>query len=319
MNKTEAPTLKPFDNIVTKTILAIIILLGFIGLSLAINGNLVGIPIFIVGLLMMKVGLTEHSADPRTAGLLTFWDSPIEISGECVVVGGTTILANYFPFYLGSIKIDMTNHDKDFPMKILSHDNVQMVGQVSITLQPDPKDLLDYVQAGKMEKIFAQLDDIIFRETQKVCREKRFGWKEINIRGDEIASEIKRGIFRKNEYSFPAGLEQHSFGVVVRKLQVKLLPPNSIIENAEQRADEILQREGENFEYETTLRAAKVRLEEYHKDPKLKVAVTLRDCIDEIRHERQIRQGQSFRVDSGGTGNATIGVVNVNTGGQKNK
>lgn len=307
-NITEAPELKPFGNPVSKTILGSVIGLGIVGLFMAVLGSLWGIPVFATGVIMLVFGLTKFSPDkPRTAGLLTRNGVPIKgKDGKGYVVGGITILMDYFPFFIGAIPIDITNQDKNFPMTATckgtddkNKGTVVLEGEVSVSLRPNINDLVDFVDAGAdMKKIWDQLDDIVVNAVREKCKDK--SWIDVVQNGKEIGDKVKEHV-----------LDNQSFGVEIFKLQVVLNAPKTLVKSALQREVEMQERQSDNLDYETMRLAAQTLLNAFELDPKTKGKYGLDDCLKMIQNQHQIQQGRSFLMDSSG-GNNTFNVASFN-------
>jgi hypothetical protein len=307
IRKTSAPELKPFGNAVTRGILISIIALVAVGSVLTLAGSFMGVIVGSVGILAWWAGYTKIPTDPRTGGALTCWGSFVELNGKSIVVGGDTILADYFPFYLGYVPFELTNRDKDFPMTVMSKDNVPLEGVVSITLRPEIEDAVDYIQAGKMDNILLQLDDIIYEIAKRHGRMHN---------GEEIAkdSELISGPIRAHLGSDEFG--ESNFGVTVIKVQAKFDMPEDVLIDMKQQVREQYQRKNELLEYETDIMAAKKLQEQYSSDPHMTGKVpTLKECLQEIKTLRLIRDQRVARIEStGNTGNVILADANLDMG-----
>ncbi len=295
MKTQSAPKLKPFGNPITLAILLACILLLGIGLILSTLSP-VGIIIGIFGVVIWWAGDTVHPSEPRTAGLVKFWDSYITLGDRNVVVGGRTILAPYWPIFLSSTLVEITNKDKDFSMKLLSRDNIQLEGFISVTLRPDIADLVDFIQAsgGDMGKIFEQLDDIIYEQAKSKAREND---AEDIAKKSELISGPLRLHLQSNVF------EQGSFGVEIVKIQARFDMPQDIINAMQQQVREGYERQGELKEYDTDTIAAQ-RLQTSYRDAGL--TINLKDCLDEIKTLRLIRDERVARIETTGKGGNTV-------------
>ncbi|MFA6404453.1 MAG: hypothetical protein WCW03_00375 [Candidatus Paceibacterota bacterium] len=324
MEERVAPKLVPFGNPVTILIAIIVGSFIIIGLILSFVIGLVGILITAIGAFAFGFGLTKHSpSKPREAGLLTLWDAPIKIYGQCVVVGGTTILADYFPFKLGSIKIAMDNKDRDFPMTIISWNKVPISGKVSVTACPDIADLEDFVQAGNdIEQVFTQLADPVFQEVQEIVMdpEQKMDVLAISREGNKIANllhaKIKNNLFQRQ-----------AFGIELIKVRVNFTLDKDIHDDMRQVEREKFQREAERMEYQTMRIAAQelqVALARQYLPTNLsedqflaqmralvqaKTIPGLTECLETIRVQRLVRDNMVARIESGGSGQ-NINLVN---------
>jgi hypothetical protein len=207
-------------------IAVLIFLLLVVGVALALSGNFFGVVIGVVGLIMFAKGLKDHRADPPTIGLLTAWNRPLPYPNT---VRGTVLLANYFPFCLDTIEIEMPLRHEDFSVQnILSSDRVSMSGGVSVTVKPDETKLIDYVAAGKMDGVMQNIRNIVAVDTAKFCRDK--SWQTIQ----QTSADFEQ--FLKNE------IETKPFGISIEKLQVHLSAPETVLSDAAQEARQLLQR-----------------------------------------------------------------------------
>src|SRR5665213_1287707 len=174
-------------------IAVLISLLLAIGVAFALSGNFFGVVIGVVGLAMFAKGLKDHRADPPTIGLLTAWNRPLPYPNTVRV---TVLLANYFPFYLDTIEIEMPLRHEDFSVQnILSSDHVSMSGGVSVTVKPDETKLIDYVAAAKMEGVMQNIRNIVAVDTAKFCRDK--SWQTIQQTSADFEQFLKNEIETK--------------------------------------------------------------------------------------------------------------------------
>ncbi|GEM_PF-2472146 len=319
---TEAPKLQPFSNLITGSILGVLIGILFLGAFLASFGNFIGVLLVVGSLLIYTVGKTEHpNTKPRTAGLITLWGTPIQIGGQYVVVGGTTILLDFFPFNIGTIKVIIENDERKFPMIILSGDKTEsgkdspipMEGWVALTLRAHIADLFDFIQAGNdMTKVFDQLDDIVFRQTQKICRDMT--GLDIQRKGDEIGRTLRYHL--EGEV-----FEQGSFGVEVIKIQSRFLMPKGVLDDMTDAARETYQREADSREYQTTRLNAEALQQFYQGDPTKPSKIPSREnCITEIKDQLLIKNGQKrvVAIQTEGKGDdITIANLKIDMEGKK--
>lgn len=328
MEEKVAPKLVPFGNPVTITIAIIVGILIIAGMILSFTNGLLGILIGTVGAFGFGFGLTKHSpSKPREAGLLTLWDAPIKIGGQCVVVGGTTILADYYPFKLGSIKIEMDNKDKNFPMTVISSDEIPLKGEVSVTACPNIVDPEDFIQAGNsMDLVFQQLADPVYQEVQEYLRLTKMKALDISLKGKEIADALHKRIEKQTENNL---FSCEAFGVTLIKVRVNFPLPDDIQSEMREVEKEKYQRRSESMEYET-MRLSAIDLQrelakQYILDStglkpdqidKLmkplianKTIPDLSKCLEVIRTQRLVKDGMVARVE-GGDGSQNLNVVN---------
>ena len=139
-----------------------------------------------------------------------------------------------------------------------------------------------------MEKIFEQIDDIVFRETQAICREYAALFLETNgeVISKELERRLKHGVF-----------EQRDFGVEVIKVQVRFTLPEKLREKMVETIIERQERKTELLEYETIAIAAT----ELHKQSiKRGGTMTYDQCVKEIKNLRLIKDGKVTRIESDG-------------------
>lgn len=331
----KAPQINAFGNWVTRSILFTVLTLIGVGIFIGVTTSLWGIVITVIGVLMWWYGDTELPPDPRTAGMLTFWDTPITnkvsiiddngqetIEDIALVVGGRTILAPYFPFFIDVVKFEITNVDKTFEMTVLSGgidpvtnkriNPVPLTGHISLTLRPDVNDAADYIQSGKMERIFEQLDDIIYEQAKMCAREHNA--QTIAEKSEVISGPLRNHL--KNDV-----FEKRSFGVDVVKIQARFDLPEKITDALTASGAEKYERDGEFSEYDTDTMAAKKLQKKYAADPRMKGKVPgLDECLKTIQNLRLIRDGRVARIET--TGNMTGLVIrdqNLDMGPKKQK
>lgn len=310
----KAPQINAFGNWVTRLILFTVIALIVGGIFIGITTSLWGIVIASIGALIWWAGDTELPADPRTAGMLTCWDQPIidtitrtNDAGEkiveeiALVVGGRTILAPYFPFYIDVVAFEITNVDKEFPMTVLSggidasgvqFDPVPLTGRISVTLRPNVDDALDYIQSGKMTSIFAQLNDIIYEQAKMLARahDSRTIAEKSEVISGPLRNHLEHDVF-----------ERKSFGVDIVKIQAVFDLPKRVTDALTASAAEKYERTGEFAEYETDRLAAKTLQDSYKADPQMVGRVPgLDQCLKTIQTLRLIRDERVARIETDG-------------------
>ncbi|MES3031344.1 MAG: hypothetical protein V4697_02935 [Patescibacteria group bacterium] len=331
---TEAPDLKPFSNPISWLVIIVILSLFIFGGMFTFAGFWSGRMLFwfpgiimcIVAGLMLAYGRIDHPAgeekgEPRTGGIISFWGSPIKIDGKFEVVGGKTILANYFPFYFGTIKIDMSNKDKLFPMTILTEEDpiqvngkterlrIPMKGTVSLTLRANEKDPVDFVQAGNnMDAVFEQLKDIVTRETQNIA--KTWSAERIQTEAKEFSKALEDAVRKRY-------LEGGSFGIIIIKAQGTFSIPEEILAEMIATANEFQQRKTQLLELETNAIAAEAILQ---RDRKHSGQMTYDDCLQEVKHQWLIKGNFVRRVEVSGGGRVFLNADDLfQEGGDRKK
>lgn len=303
--ETEAPHVSAFGNWVTGLILFIVLVLILGGAYLSITTSLWAIIPVVIGISIWWFGHTVLPPDPPTGGMLTCWEQPITNIGKyggrvAIVVGGRTILAPYFPFYIDVVPFELTNEEKRFPMTIYSGglkpdgtplDPVPLQGYISLTLRPNTGDAIDYIQSGKMAKILPQIDDILLEKA-------KFYACQVNPERIVVESEVISGPLRRE---MDAVIQSKSFGVEVVKIQAKFDYSEEIIKALNQSAAEKYQRTGEFAEFDTDTAAAQHLQQKYATDPHRTDPVpSLERCIETIKTLRLIRDERVVRIETDG-------------------
>ncbi|MFA5386501.1 MAG: SPFH domain-containing protein [Candidatus Paceibacterota bacterium] len=102
-------------------------------------------------------GLKKIPNDPPHIGLLTIFGrrtNKIIREGWCFLFG--------FPFISNVILVDMRKKNKDFPIKDLrTPDNVPIEVPISLTVVPDGKNLIQYLDNGGENGVFTILEEIL--------------------------------------------------------------------------------------------------------------------------------------------------------------
>lgn len=327
---TEADDIGGFNNPVTFTILLTLILMFVSGLYLTWIGEyLIGTILTLGSGGLAAAGYTSHSPEkPKEIGLITFWDKPLIIGKTYFTVAGDVFLLPFFPFNLKTIKITMDNTDEVFKgddFVFQTKDGVYITLEISVTTTPEPKDLIDYIQAGAdMKKVFGQIREILYREAQHIIKD---------MDAEEVQKEVKRV-----SQDLKASLkESGSFGIDVRKVQVVPALPKGYRDKKQAFAEEGLDRKAELKEYETMRIAAEElqtssarqfvpnidSLSQVQRSEQIGQLVvqgripTFEKCLDEVKTMRLIRDGKAIKVDaSGNTGTVLIPNAQFNVGGK---
>jgi hypothetical protein len=314
-NQTSAPPLKPFDNWYTGGLLVIILILVSTGIVLLVAGSFIGVIMSTIGATMWFVGKKKIDNKPRTGGIVHLWGSPVHSNNgtSAVVVGGDTILADYFPFYISIVPIEMTNADKSFAMSVISKNKVPLQGEISITLRPKKDDAIDYLQAGggKMDPIFDQLKDIVYRESQKLARDLTD--MQISTEGEKISDPLEKEVKKR--------LDGGSFGVEIIKVQARFELPKEILNAMQGLVIEGHQRTNEQAEYRTDMEAAEQLRAKFIADSSPGTQVpSLEMCLSYIKDLRLIRDERYVKIDTaGGKAPVVLSDLKLNLGGKEPK
>lgn len=295
---TSSQKLKGFDNVYSLLLLWLgVIAPILIGLALIFSPGwlaLAGGIFILTGVALLVTGFKRLSNDPPTAGVLHFLGEPLEINGKPAVVGGITLVPGYLGFSV--VEVNITKHDKDFPVSVYSKSGTPLKGKVSVTYEPNVEDLVDYINAGnKPADVDNQIDDIVVQVSRPIA--ETMTSKEIRTNGSMIADAIR---YR---------LESKSFGITVTNLQAVFDPPDDVVKAMGATEAEQFQRQAELYEYnQTNLKAAIDLQAAYESDPRMRGHVpNLEVCLQQILMQRLIRDGKATRID--GT-NGIFGVTN---------
>lgn len=325
MSNSNAPELGRFNNPVTGGILILVIVLIGTGLGISLlHGELFGILLGAIvagiGGTIWVMGETDHSPDkPKEVGVLTCWDKPITLGKrwpDHIVVVGKVILADYPPFYISSIKIDIQNKERKFSFKVISQDKIVFQADVTVTARADTTDLLDYIQAGNdMEKVFNQISSIVDQDTQSICtlKEAEFLFFNRKYVSDALFTNVSN-IFASK-----------SFGVEVIKVQFTPIIPDDVEKKLTEIKTEDWERDKELKDYGTMREAAKklqremarellpviippaTPLTDAQLDEAMKPLIKrgelkdLNSCIEMIKVQHLIQAGKVTRVESDGS------------------
>ncbi|MDE1975071.1 MAG: hypothetical protein KGI49_00975 [Patescibacteria group bacterium] len=161
------------SNPITGGMVVLIVGLIIIGGYVTWMGNLWGAMFLFVGIIIVGAGYASGSDEPYKLRLIKIWNNPVKIGSRYVSVAGNVILADYPPFYLGSTQIDMTWFELSFKdIDILSKDKVPATVSVAIIGIPDDDNLFDFDKAGQWKGIEKDMDKIVNKETERVCKDE---------------------------------------------------------------------------------------------------------------------------------------------------
>jgi hypothetical protein len=308
---TSAPSLKPFSNPITLSMLMLCVSLIVIGVFYAlVIVSPWGIVVGSIGVLLWWAGYTKHSTDPREAGALTFWGSYLQIGGRAVIVGGETILAPYWPIKLESVKFPITNYDHDFKIRIYvgkdPKKKLPLEGTVSVTFRPCVEDAVDYITAGKIEKIIPQVDDIVLVETRELAA---------SLEPEDIVYTPKKlqVLFGKGGLQgiLEDVFERKAFGLEILKVQ----PDFDFTEDIRKKMSEVKKEEFDRVveltEYRTDVKGALVILRAHRMTGDRKY--TFNQALQEAKQLRLIRDEKVVRVDTSG-GSVVLADAKFNLG-----
>ncbi len=303
--------MKQFGNPVSAAILGVIIgLVGLGGTFMFLSSgwfSWIGLAMVVAGASIWFAGEKSLKMDPPTAGLLHFWNQPIEIYGKPVSVRGKTLIADWFPIYISLVECDMSNHDKDFPVAVQSKEGTNLEGRISITYYANEDDLVDFVSAGNsFTEIDVQIDDIVTSvlKSEAAKRPKT----ELMTDTREVAKIIWQTLEKGSDHD---GEASKSFGITIKKVQVILSPSKEVKTAMDSPTIEEYQRDAEKSEYTTNLQAAQTLQKAYAADPHRVGAVpSLETCLQQVLTQRLIRDGKASEIKGAGR---IFGVVGTST------
>jgi hypothetical protein len=229
-------------------------------------------------------GLKSHNPNPLTFGVMTFWG---RIIGDGIVVSGTVPTIPWFPFLLDTIEIPMTRQRIRVSItSAVSSDMVKMSGEITFTVDVNPRDMADFVSIGMMKGVEENITSPVALVVEKLCGSKP--WREIQQRAANFEPELRKLI------------DSGSYGVTVEHIQVQLSAPTSLLEDITDAERERAQKGAEDAEFQTNLDAAQ----------KLHAALlaarignekipSLADCLDTIIKQK-VQRGGRMQVIQGG-------------------
>jgi hypothetical protein len=345
-----APQVSQFGNPMTGPILVVLIvslLMGFINcwFGLWISGLIL---VFVCGYIIQN-GWTTHTPEkPKQVGLIEIWDRIYRVPESgfsiirflsgitggvmpngTIVVEGSVILLNIWPFNMNTIKIDVGNKDIVFEFDALTNEDLPVHIKISTTGKPDITDLPDYIQAGgNHTAIEEQIREIVIGKARQMCSTKSF-------------NEIFQGALTVEMQSMIEDLFcQRKFGWKIKKVQIIAELPEEIRDAKIDTAREMDQRKAEAREYETMrMEARKIQLEDARpfvpgildmnpidQDREIGVLIGQRKvrnfdkALDTVKGLRLTRDGRVARIEStGGAGQVNLVDTNLNMGGKGKK
>lgn len=325
--------MKDLFNRYSLTLLIIMGMLLICGGMWLYSGNLIGLAPLIMGGLMFQ-GFRTPDPSPRRVWLITFFGQKTKTKVENLV-----LLLDWLPIrIIGIVEFLMVKVDHDFPLKkpIRCSDGAYVYGFVSVSMLPDEKDdpptaiqwksggekLQDFDNAGQMDGVKKQLDDILTAWIQEFGDKHDSEWMERN--GLQIANELRprvEGLQGTDNGNNSALDDTRGLGVTFTKFQIILNPSDKIIDARNDLKVEEAQQKAELFETQTVNKQINERMAIYArpiKDADGTVLVpaepppTRTEARNMVFQERLEKDGKVQLIinDKG------INLVNVNTGGQ---
>ena len=301
-HETSAPSLKPFANGITLSILMVCILLVGSGITLSLLGNPFGLPPLVLGILIWWKGEKVHPSDPRTAGLLKCWDAYIDQENGGITVGGRTLVLPIWPFHIDTDPIDITDKNLEFHMQIICGvDQVPLDGEIDGRFEVDLSDAVDFVQAGKWDGIKPLLDGIVVQDTKA---------RAVGLSSHQVVTDPKQFLAGPMEAELEHIFEGETFGIEVRQIQAKFDLPDDILEAMRAQAREVFDRLAEVAETKTNLEI----VEMYMKASRIG---TWEQMWEKFQKARLMRDQRVTRIEGGRGGISNIALTDTSTLGKK--
>lgn len=297
---TSAPTLKPFSNPITFTILMVCVSLVGAGIVLSLLGNPFGLPPLVLGILIWWKGEKVHPSDPRTAGLLKVWDTYIDQENGGIVVGGRTLVLPVWPFHLDTDPIDITDKNLEFKMEIITKDRVPLEGKMDCRFVVNLDDAVDFVQAGKWDGIKPLLDGIVTQDTKARAKKLESG---------DISTDPKKFLSDPMEKELKTLFRQKTFGIKAKQIQSKFDLPREILDAMIAQAREEFDRMAERAETRTNLEIVEMYMKASGK--------TWSEMWEKFVKARLMRDQRVTRIEGGKGGISNIALTDTSTLGKK--
>jgi hypothetical protein len=220
------------------------------GALMLVMGYLFGFVPLILGGLMLQGLKWPPDAKTKKVWIITAFGQMTDVK-----VTGLTMLLDWLPMeIIGKVEIDMVKVDHDFkltkPVRCIDGiyiDNT--VSEISVSMSPDDKDdvhgliaypktggekLRDFQNAGGIEGVKRQLDDILTSWIQEIAKEPGHDSKWMEENGLQIAEillpRIKGEVGATRATNNPDLDDVRGLGIAFNKFQVVLLPSQKIID-----------------------------------------------------------------------------------------
>jgi len=284
--QTGVTELKPFGNRVTFITLLVICAIGLFGGLNILRGQIIwGFFPSSIAVVLLAICYVDLPKEPKTGAVLYCWGQPIIVDEKPIIVGGTTLLANFFPFCISGVNVDFTRKEVATKVKVTSQDKVVLEGTIWMVLYPDSDDILRFIEAGgKLDDIHKQLMPVIESRAREIAL--TIPSLEISNQGMKIADHIKEQL-RDH-------LDKTAIAVRIINFRATFEQPKKVIEAMEKANIELSERSSDLLDYETNLMAAKKRQAEYENDPHRgnNPVPSLQECRDEVLEERLILENK---------------------------
>jgi regulator of protease activity HflC (stomatin/prohibitin superfamily) len=233
--------------------------------------------VFVVSGLIIK-GLRRVPADPPHKAVVTRFGKR---TGEVWDEGWHFFFL--YPWITGAVLVNMTKKNQDLtPRDVRTPDMAEIEIMVSLTFQPEPQKLIEYLNSGGESGVKSILEDIVeetVREFAANPNQSPYTWEDaikmkreflaqivLAVTGkdpatltpteiDEMARELRRGNGKTNI---------ETLGIVLNRVNVtNIRPKGKLAEAAEQVAKEKRERDGEVVELEHVAKQTEILAAKY--------------------------------------------------------
>jgi regulator of protease activity HflC (stomatin/prohibitin superfamily) len=224
---------------------------------------IIALVILIVGALILQ-GLRRVPADPPHKAVVTRFGKR---TGEVKDEGWRWFFL--FPFFTGAVLVDMTKKNQDLiPREVrTAEDMAEIEVAVSLTWQPDPTNLIEYLNSGGETGVKSILEDVVeetVREFAANPLRKPNTWEDAVKMRREFLAEIVLAILGKDPASItPDEIDEmarelrrgngkirlETLGIVLNRVNVTAIrPKGELAHAAELQAKEKREQLGETVE-----------------------------------------------------------------------
>ena len=318
------------QNRITASIGASCALMIVAGIALMFVGSMtigaIGLVMACLGVLDIAVGWTTFPVKPLTKGMLTIWGKPYTVGGKdgpTIALAGNTILADYWPFFVGAVPINMTRKEWKFEMEVVSVKgtdaegrilpSIPINGVIEMTVFPLETELDDYNASGEMEAIEKQMGKIPYQVIQSIVKDHKLTFVDISQNSTLLTDLLKEHMngANNNEGAF----QEKSWGIKALNVRGDFPLPDDIKEAMLNSASIIYESEARQEEYAADLKAI---------DQFKKLGLEPEKALNAYSESRLIRDGRVDRLQiesKGTTGSGAIIVrdMQVRTGGNQGR
>ncbi len=293
---------------------SLVILAGAIALSASylVGGIITGTGVILALLIHMACWRKILSSPPGgpEVGLVTIWGK----RKARIIKEGWHLFAPFPPFLYDAILVPVKTRNKDFtPADVRTQDMAELAVNISTTYIPateDPYALRNYITNQGTTGVEKILTDMMAESARRRMTEETTWEDGIKIKGPlsvKIIEDLK-GLdhveAEKINASLSLGqaiLDIPSLGIVLMRLNIGAIKPlGELAKDAERRAREAAQRDGERIEQAFVLESAKKLKDELNLSPK--------DAIEVVQTERG-KVTKTIQEFKGLEGSGVIGAV----------